>query len=407
MSLADENNKNGIVFSGAEVEGSQNADVRTKERIVREFLQLAEIDSVSFKERKMADALTRKLEELGLSVTEDSAGELIGGNAGNLFAVWEGDPELEPVLLSAHMDTVVPGLGKKPIIEKVKRDSADAQIGAGESEVTLIQSDGNTVLGADDLAGVTEILEGIRRVQESGAKHRTVEILFTVSEEVYTKGARVFDYSKVRSKQAYCLDLSGDAGAAVNKAPTLLSFRIKVKGRAAHAGFAPEKGINAIAVAASAIAKIKQGRVDEDSTLNIGTIQGGSATNIVSEECVVEGEIRSYVHEKALRLYEEVKQTFESKANTIESTYELHLTAYEVNEKSPVVTRFREACEALGLKGELKPTFGGADNHQFNANGIEGIVLSCGMENVHTTGEYIKVSNLVSGSKLVEKIILP
>ena len=407
MSLADENNKNGIVVSGAEGEGSQNADVRTKERIVREFLQLAEIDSVSFKERKMADTLTRKLEELGLSVTEDSAGEQIGGNAGNLFAVWEGDPELEPVLLSAHMDTVVPGLGKKPIIEKVKRDSADAQIGAGESEATLIHSDGNTVLGADDLAGVTEILEGIRRVQESGAKHRTVEILFTVSEEVYTKGARVFDYSKVRSKQAYCLDLSGDAGAAVNKAPTLLSFRIKVRGRAAHAGFAPEKGINAIAVAASAIAKIKQGRVDEDSTLNIGTIQGGSATNIVSEECVVEGEIRSYVHEKALRLYEEVKQTFESKANTIESTYELHLTAYEVNENSPVVTRFREACEALGLKGELKPTFGGADNHQFNANGIEGIVLSCGMENVHTTGEYIKVSNLVSGSKLVEKIILP
>lgn len=361
-------------------------------RIVNEFLRLASIDSLSLKEREMADAIKDILKELEIVYSEDDAAEKNGGNAGNIFAKWKGDNSTSPILLSAHMDTVVPGTGKKPVLKD-----------------GIIKSDSDTVLGADDIAGITEILEGIRRVKESGINHRTVEILFSVAEETYTKGASAFDYSKVSAKEAYCFDLSGDVGIAVNKAPSLISFRVTVKGKASHAGFAPDDGINAILVSAQAIAQIKQGKVDEESTLNIGTIKGGSATNIVSEECIVEGEIRSFKHERALSLYNEILEKFDDEAKKtgalIEAEYTIHLKAYEVNSNSDVVKRFLASCEELGIEGSLDSTFGGADNHQFNANKIEGIVLSCGMEKVHTKDEYVTVENLEKGARLVEKLI--
>ena len=370
-----------------------NSDVLSKNRITEKFLELTRIDSESFNERKMADALKVELKDLGLTFSEDDAGEKTGGNAGNILAFFEGNASYEPILLSAHMDTVVPGNSKKAIL----------------GEDGIIRSDGTTVLGSDDLAGVTEILEGIRRVKESGKDHRSVEILFTVAEEAYTRGAAVFDYSKIKSREAYCLDLSGDVGDAVIKAGSLISFTIKVTGRASHAGFEPEAGINAIAVAANAIAGIKQGRVDEESALNIGTISGGSARNIVPEECLVSGEIRSYNHEKALSLYEKVKAVFDEEAKNAgaesEADFTIHIKAYEVNEEDSTVKRFVKVCNELNLPGNLKSTLGGADCHQFNANGIKGIVLSCGMENVHTRDEYIKTDNLLAGAKLVEKLI--
>ena len=362
-------------------------------RIIEEFIELAKIDSESFSERNMADALTKRLSDLGLKVREDAAKDFIGGNAGNLYALWEGDPETAPILFSAHMDTVRPGNGKKP-------ELADG----------IIKSDGSTVLGADDLAGVTEILEGIRRVKESGKNHRTVEVLFTVAEEAYTKGASVFDYSRILSKQAYCLDLSGDVGQAVYKAPTLISFRVRVKGRASHAGFAAAEGISAIKAVSVAISKLQLGQVDEESTRNIGIISGGCATNIVPEECTSEGEIRSLGHERALELLKETEDAFAAAGRAegaeVEFEYTVHLKAYEVNKESPVVARFQKVSEELGLPGKLISTYGGADNHVFCENGLEGIVLSCGMENVHSTEEYIKTENLERGAELVKALIL-
>lgn len=370
-----------------------SSDVYSKNRITENFLKLTAIDSESFNERKMADVIKDELKELGIVYSEDDAGSKIGGNAGNIYAYFEGNSAYEPILLSAHMDTVIPGNSKKAVL----------------GEDGIIRSDGTTVLGSDDLAGITEILEGIRRVKESGKDHRSVEILFTVAEEAYTRGAAVFDYSKIKSKEAYCLDLSGDVGEAVNKAGTLISYRIKVIGKASHAGFEPEEGVNAIEIASKAIAKIKQGRVDDETTLNIGTIAGGSAKNIVPEECVINGEIRSYNHEKALSLYEELKNVFENESHTynalIEADYTVHIKAYEVDKNEPLVKRFVKACNELELSGNIKSTLGGADNHQFNANGIKGLVLSCGMENVHTKDEYIKTDNLLAGAKLVEKLI--
>lgn len=364
------------------------------EKIVQDFIELTSIDAVSYDERRVADKIKELLSSIGIDSYEDDAAKILDGTSGNIYATFHGDADIPPIMLSAHMDTVGPGKSKRPIVDKTSN---------------TITSDGTTVLGSDDIAGVIEIIEGVRRVIASGKSHRTVELLFTVAEEVYTKGAAAFDYSKLTSKEAYCLDLSGDVGGAAIKAPTLISYKVTVNGKASHAGFAPDEGINAILAAAEAISKIKQGQVDEESTVNIGTIKGGVATNIVSEECECAGEIRSYSHDKALSLLKSVEESFLTAAKkhdaTIDFTYEVHFKAYEVTQDDSVVKRFDEACALLGIGSRHVNTFGGADNHQFNAHGIKGIVLSCGMENVHTTDEYIKIDNLINGAKLVEKLI--
>ena len=193
------------------------------------------------------------------------------------------------------MDTVEPAKGKKAV----------------SHEDGTVTSDGTTVLGADDLAGVTAIYEAVRHLIETKTPHRPIEILISTGEELYCKGANAFDYSQVQAKEAYVLDLSGAIGAAAYAAPTLVSFAAKIQGKAAHAGFHPEDGINSIQAAAHAIAQLPQGHVDESTTANIGKIGGGSGTNIVSESCVIEGEIRSLNHETAMELLETYHRTFQ------------------------------------------------------------------------------------------------
>lgn len=367
----------------------------SKSRIVENFIELAKLNSLSFGEREVADKIKTLLAEIGIEAYEDDVADTIGGNSGNVYAIWKGTLEKEPILLSAHMDTVAPGIGKKPVFS---------------DDDSVIKSDGTTVLGADDVAGVVEIIEGIRRVIEKGAEHRTIELLFPAAEEVYTKGAEEFDYSKLNSKEAYCFDLSGDVGSAATRAPSLISFKVTVHGKASHAGFAPDEGVNAILIASKAIADIKQGQVDELSTVNVGKISGGTATNIVSDTCICEGEVRSFNHDKALNYVNEIKDKFADIADkhnaSIDFDYTIHIKAYEIESEESVVTRFQDACESIGISGKLTSTLGGSDNNQFNANGIRGIVVACGMEKSHTLEEYVKIENLHKGAELVEKLIL-
>lgn len=360
-----------------------------KERITKEFIELASVDSISFGERAAADKLIRKLREIGFAVCEDDAGKYYGGSAGNIYGFLAGNQSGGSVLFSAHMDTVEPGIGKKPTLR-----------GDG-----TIVSDGTTVLGADNVAGLVEILEGIRCLRESGTPHRNIEVLFSIGEEVYIKGTDKFDFGKIKSREAYVLDLSGDVGSAVVRAPSLISFQIIITGKSAHAGFEPENGINAILLASKAIGKIKQGHIDPETTLNIGTIAGGTAANIVSEECVCTGEIRSFSHAKALEQTEKLKETFAEALNGTGATFRINtaveLDAYQLPENAPVTERFLKASRALGLAGRVTSTFGGSDNHNFMKHGISGIVLSCGMYNVHSVAEYAKVDELAKGAALV------
>lgn len=361
------------------------------ERIFKEFAALARVDAPSRNEREITDLLKAKLAENGFEVQEDDAAEKVSGNAGNIHAFLEGTLPGDPLLFVVHTDTVEPACGKQIVID----------------ENGVITSAAETVLGGDDLCGVVEILEGIRHLREERIPHRSVEVLMMAAEEIYGKGAKAWDYAKTKSKEAYVLDMSGDVGRAAVQAPSLISFEVRVRGKAAHAGFAPETGVHAIAAAAKAIAALKLGHPDAETTLNIGKISGGEATNIVPELCVVKGEVRSSSHERALQTIEEVKRVFEQADPRAEVEFlpEVHLIAYHTPEEHPVVQRFKRACEKLGFPGETVKTFGGSDNNILMLHGITGIVLSCGMEQVHSTQEYTTLRELKKGAMLVAELL--
>lgn len=364
-----------------------------KDRIVKEFAELAAIDSPSRGEREMTDVLKKKLKELGFTVREDDAAEKIHGNAGNIYAFLDGTLDAEPLLFCAHTDTVEPSRGKRAVVHEDGR----------------ITSAGDTVLGSDDLSGVVEILEGVRHLQEEKLPHRPVEILFAVAEEVFGKGAKAYDYEghRLLSREAYVLDMSGPVGSAANRAPTIIGWKAEVRGKAAHAGFSPEEGINAIASACAAIAALHPGQVDSDTTMNIGTVCGGTADNIVPRLCTVTGEVRSLNHEKAEHLIRQIRNAFDRNAGQAEVLFhtEEHIIAYHTPEEHSVVQRFQRVCARSGLSGEILATLGGSDNNVLALHGIKGIVLSSGMHQVHTTQEYTTIDDLVNGAALVAELL--
>ena len=351
-----------------------------------EFLELIEIDSPSWGEQAIAKVLLRKLKELGMETQQDETG--------NIYGYLPGNASLPPILLSAHMDTVEPSKGKKAIIEP---DGT-------------IRSAGAAVLGADCVAGLVEILQGIRLVQASGLPHRPVEIIFSVAEETYCEGLEKFDFSKIKSQDSYVLDLTGKIGAAARRAPTLISFSATITGRAAHAGMEPEKGINAIAIMAGLLARIPQGHLDEETTCNVGIIQGGRMINIVPESCTIKGEVRSYNHEKAVGIARDIERLAEEAAAAAgavsEFSCKVHIHSYETPTGSTAVTRFLNACQNLSLPGELTETFGGSDQNPLSQHGLQGLVLSNGMYKMHTTEEYTTLEDLWQGSRLVAALIL-
>lgn len=365
-----------------------------RERILDTFVKLVAIDSPSYGERQMCDELKRRLLALGLSVEEDDSAMVSGSNCGNLIARLPGTLDIPPVLYSCHMDTVAPAFGKKAVVH-------------GDGRIT---SAGDTILGADDLSGVSGILEALQVIQEEQIPHGPLEIVLTTGEEVYGKGANALDMTKIEAKDAYVFDLTGRTGRAARRAPSIISFRIEVKGKAAHAGFAPETGIHAVMIASRAISSLTLGHVDEETTANVGTIQGGSLTNIVPEACVVTGEVRSYSHEKALRQVEEIIDAFRREANLlgggIEAEYEVCIRAYAIDMNSRAVKRFEEACAQMGVEPVLDETFGGSDLNVFANRGMEGLVVASAMENCHSCREYTTVDELCRVGQMVLTLML-
>ena len=358
-----------------------------RRRLLDSFSSLVSIDSVSLQERQMADYLKNALTDLGLTVQEDDSWKTFGGTAGNVYGFLPGALDLPALLFSAHMDTVTPGLGKKAIFQEDGR----------------ITSDGATILGADDASGIAAILEAIRVIKENGLPHRPIEVLFTASEEVHCHGTAAFDPSILQSKETYVLDLGGHIGTAACSAPAICSFTATVKGRAAHAGVAPEQGIHAIRAAAAAISQMPLGRVDE-MTINVGAITGGEATNIVPHTCVVEGEIRGFHQDTVLAKLAEIRACFQDAATDIGATVEWEqnasFNAYAMEETHPAVTRFCAACESLNLPISLIPTYGGSDLNNLYSLGLRGLVISTGMENAHNVTEYIHADDLERAANL-------
>ena len=364
------------------------------DRMIQEFCHLVEIDSPSFGERAMADYLTGRLTELGFVVEEDQAGAFYGGTAGNLYAHREGSRRGDPLLFSMHMDTVEPSRHKRAIVHWDGR----------------ITSQGDTVLGADDLSAVAAFLEALEGMRRDNEPCRELEALITIGEEQHLRGSAVFDYSKLRSCQSYVLDLSGRVATAANKAPSLAVFRAKVIGRAAHAGFAPEEGIHAIVIASRAVLGIPQGHVGDEMTVNVGRIDGGSATNVVPDQCIVTGEVRGFVHSHVLKELDRIRQVFEQEAEAaggcVEYETEICFCAYETPDTHPVVKRFERACERAGICPVLTATFGGSDQHHLSEHGIAGMVLASAMHHVHSCGEYTTTSEMEQVRNIVREIIV-
>ncbi|MDP3043925.1 MAG: M20/M25/M40 family metallo-hydrolase, partial [Bacillota bacterium] len=262
-----------------------------RRRLVDTFMTLAKTDSVSRRERGVVDHLAGLLADIGLEYFEDEAGQAINGTAGNLIAKVPGTTAGPPLLFCTHLDTVEPGNGVKPRVDG-----------------HVIRSAGETILGADDKAGIAAVLEAVRVLKEQELPHPPLELVFTVAEEIGLLGIRELDFSLVKARMGFVLDSDGTPGKVITRAPSQDRIVATVIGRAAHAGINPEDGVNAIQAAAKAIANLPLGRIDEETTANIGVIRGGQATNIVPERVYLEGETRSLDNNKRRSLTEHICQ---------------------------------------------------------------------------------------------------
>ncbi len=364
-----------------------------EQRLVDEFLELVQIDSETGNEEQIASVLKNKFEALGLEVIEDNSKPTTGHGAGNLICNWKGDlSSAETIYFTSHMDTVVPGKNIKPIIKD-----------------GWITSDGTTILGADDKAGLAAILETIRVINEQNISHGDIQFIITVGEESGLVGAKALDTSLLHASYGYALDSNGDVGDIIVAAPTQAKLYAIIKGKTAHAGVAPEKGISAITLAAKAIAKMPLGRIDEETTANIGRFEGGKQTNIVADHVEILAEARSLVPEKMEAQVAKMKQAFESTAKEFggaaEVTVKVMYPGFKQQAGDKVVEVAKKAAQVIGKKSQLLQSGGGSDANVISGHGIPTVNLAVGYEEIHTTNERIKVEDLVKVTKLVTAII--
>lgn len=361
--------------------------------IVADFLRIVTTPSHSLQERAVADLLKARLNDLGLEVFEDGAASAVGGDTGNLIARWPGDPSIEPVLFSAHLDRVSnPGR-----ITAVVKESED-----------LIASDGTTILGADDATGLAAIMDGIRRVAEEGARHGDVELILTVGEEVGLKGSLEVDYSRLKSKMGYVLDSGGKVGVIVNQAPTQKTVKVIIHGKSAHAGMAPEQGINAIRLGALALASLREGRLSPITTSNFGVIHGGQATNIVCDHVEIKGEARSHDAGELEAYCREVDEAFSRLAEhggRAELEWTEEYVAFNVPPSERTIKVAVQAMADIGREATIISAGGGMDANRFNLHGIKSVGISVGYENVHTPREVQSISELIAAGQVVASII--
>jgi tripeptide aminopeptidase len=367
----------------------------SEKRLVGEFMELVQVDSETRNEGEISRVLKEKFGSLGLSVEEDDTAEKTGHGAGNLFVKLQGDgvPGAPVIFFTSHMDTVAPGKGIKPQWDK------DG----------YIRSDGTTILGSDDKAGIAAMLEAVRVIQEQNIPHGTVQFVITVGEEAGLYGARAMDPSRLEAEFGYALDSNGKIGDIAIAAPSQAKIVMKVIGRSAHAGVNPEDGISAIQVAARAISRMSLGRIDSETTANIGRFEGGGATNIVCDFVRLDAEARSIVQHKLDRQVESMKQALESAASdygaTSEFESEVIYPAFNFGDGDPVVELAKTAIASIGRTPRIFPSGGGSDANIFNGFGIPTVNLAVGYEHIHTTKEQIKAEDLAKTAELVIAII--
>ena len=365
-----------------------------QEHILADFTELVSIEVHSRQERAIADVLTKKLKDVGLTVTEDHAGEILGGNAGNLYAFLPGNVDKEPILFSAHMDRVGNHGHIHPIIDKEKG---------------IITSDGTSILAGDDIGGVSAILAMLREVKEKKIPHGPIEVAFSICEETGVEGSRQYDFTQFKSKCGFVCDASGKAGTIVLAAPSKGRVTLTVHGKTAHAGNEPEKGLNALKVAADLIMHLPDGRLSPVSTANFSIIHAGEATNVVCDKVTITGEQRS----RDKKEYAEISEKIQKAAQLISEKYKTPIEVeshtlyhtFKLDETARPCELAKKAAEAVGVAPFFKEGGGGMDANHFNEHGIPTVGLGTGNFKCHTNEEYQVIDDLVKCAKQLVEIV--
>jgi tripeptide aminopeptidase len=368
-----------------------------RERMTETVLDLVRIDSHSKEEKQVADYLGRALREAGCEVRVDDAGEKVGGNTGNVIARLPGTKAgAPPLLLSAHMDTVTPGKGVKPV-----------------READRIRTDGTTILGGDDKSGCAIALEIVRTLRDSSLPYGDIDVVFSICEEIGLLGAKHFDATSIKSRRAIVLDAT-DASKLFTRAPSADHFEFVVHGLEAHAGMAPETGISAVRVAAEAIAAMPLGRIDQRTTSNVVIVDGNGPTNVVPNRCVVRGEARSLDDATLDATTAAIRACFQDAASRatataagrlhrawIEERTEREYESMALDDASPTVQLVLQAAIAVNRSVATATIGGGSDANVYNRRGIESAVLGTGMRDIHTVNEWLHLDDFYASASIV------
>ncbi len=364
-----------------------------KQRLLDEFLELVQIDSETKYETEIAKVLKKKFTELGLEVIEDDSMKTTGHGAGNLICTLEATTEnVDTIYFTSHMDTVVPGKGVKPSVED-----------------GYVVTDGTTILGADDKAGLAAMLEVIKTLKEQNIEHGKIEFVITAGEESGLVGAKALDPKLMTAKYGYALDSDGKVGTIIVAAPTQAKVKATIYGKTAHAGVAPEKGVSAITIAAKAIAKMPLGRIDHETTANIGRFEGGTQTNIVCDLVHILAEARSLIPEKMEAQVNKMKEAFETVASEMGGRAEVEVDVmypgFKFGDGDHVVEVAKRAAAKIGRESELQTSGGGSDANVIAGNGVPTVNLAVGYEEIHTTNEKMPIEELEKTAEYVLAII--
>jgi tripeptide aminopeptidase len=364
-----------------------------KERLTSILSDLCKIPSPSGKENRIAEYIRNYAAGFKLKVKEDKAGTKLGSNCGNLTIVISGDKR-ERIFLSSHMDTVkVPDMERIPVIQTKDK----------------LQTDGSSILGGDDKAGIAAALEILTLSMENPGQNRPLELIFTIREEQGALGSGFFNPTGIKAHAGFNLDGETPPYTAICKAPYKTRYRCVVKGRAAHAAVNPEDGVNAIQIAGKIVSGLPTGKLDEISTANISRISGGGPTNVVPDNTIIEGEARSFEKNTLDTLKNEIEQICSKETLNIDGSTEIFwedlYDGYFVDRKETSSQLFTEACKAIGKEPVFLSSPGGGDSNQFNNKGMRNLVFGLGMHNIHSTDEFIVLKEYYKAVNLLAKIV--
>jgi tripeptide aminopeptidase len=364
------------------------------ERLLDLFLNLVKINSPSLNEREVADFIIPQFQALGYEVHEDDAAAKIGGNAGNLYAYKKGSsPNGVNITLSSHIDTVQPTDKLKPVV----------------TEDGIIRSDGTTILGADDKAGVAGILEGLRAVEEEDIPFNSIQVILDVGEEIGLLGAKLVDKEAIKGDFVYVLDTEKPVASIVVAGPSHENIKATFTGKASHAGMKPEAGVNAIVAASKAISALSIGRIDFETTANVGVIRGGVARNIVPDRVEVLAEARSRNEEKLVAQRKHMLKAFNQGAVEVGASVELEVqreyNSFRWHEGHPIIKLAAAAAESIGVTPELIEAGGGSDANIYNEIGVPTVLIGVGYESPHATNEEIAIADLAKCAEFIVALV--